>query len=42
MHHLYIHTGIPNALANPKSANLSSPSLLISKFCGFKSRCNTL
>jgi len=34
-------TGIPNARARPKSASLSMPLLLISKFCGLRSRCST-
>lgn len=34
-------TGTPNALANPKSPNLSSPLRLMSKFWGFKSLCKT-
>lgn len=35
-------TGIPNALARPKSANLSSPRLLMRRFWGFRSLCKTL
>jgi hypothetical protein len=39
---VYERTGMPNARARPKSASLSSSaSLLISRFCGFKSRCST-
>jgi len=36
-------TGIPKALASPKSASLSSPDLLLMRrFCGFRSRCRML
>lgn len=38
----YPLTGMPNALARPKSASFNSMRLLISRFCGFKSLCNTL
>lgn len=31
-------TGMPNARARPKSASLSSPRLVMSKFCGLRSR----
>lgn len=34
-------TGMPNARARPKSASLSSPRLLIKRFCGLRSRCST-
>ena len=36
-----VFEGTDFALANPKSANLSSPMSFMSKFCGFKSRCKT-
>lgn len=39
---VYVFTGRPNALAKPKSANLTFPSVSISKFYGFKSLCMTL
>ena len=35
-------TGIPKARARPKSASLSCPLLLMSRFCGLRSLCNTL
>ena len=38
--HLYLRTGIPNALAKPKSASFSSPSRLMRRFWGLRSRCN--
>jgi hypothetical protein len=39
---LNVFTGTPNALANPKSPILSSPRLLINKFCGLKMGQNHL
>mmetsp|Transcript_3618 Transcript_3618/g.11159 ORF Transcript_3618/g.11159 Transcript_3618/m.11159 type:complete len:208 (+) Transcript_3618:838-1461(+) len=38
---VYDRTGMPKALASPKSASLSSPCLLMSRFCGLRSRCST-
>lgn len=37
----YVWLGTLFARANPKSANFNSPISLISKFCGFTSRCRT-
>ena len=39
---VYVLTGNPKALANPKSASLMFPLESISKFYGFKSLCITL
>jgi len=39
---VYVLTGRPNALARPKSANLTFPSVSIRRFYGFKSLCITL
>ena len=36
-----VFTGIPNALAKPKSASLSSPRLLMRRFWGLRSRWRT-
>jgi len=36
-----VFTGTPNALARPKSPSFNSILRLISKFCGFRSRCRT-
>jgi hypothetical protein len=37
----HVLTGIPNALASPKSASLSTPMRSMSRFCGFMSRWST-
>ena len=38
---VYVRTGTPKALANPKSASLMCPCVLMRRFCGFRSRCKT-
>ncbi len=38
----HLLTGMPKALARPKSASFSSPSRLMSRFCGFRSRCRLI
>ncbi len=37
----YVLVGIDLALASPKSASFSSPTSLMRRFWGFRSRCNT-